>query len=332
MHVLAGDLGGTKTLLAIAEAEPGELRIIDERRYESRAYDGLLPMIQEFLAAAYVSPENVRAACFGIAGPVTETVDGQSAEVTNLPWVVDSTRLARALGIAKLRLINDFQAVGYGIEAMTERDLVALQEGTAVARAPRAVIGAGTGLGQGILVWYGSHYEVLATEGGHVDFGPTDAVQIELLKYLLERYNRVSYERVVSGSGLVAIYAFLRDRRGVPESATVAEAMTRTDPAAAITEAALAGSDMLATQALDLFVRVYGAQAGNLALTCLSKGGVYVAGGIAPKILPKLKEGPFVESFLKKGRMSPLLAAMPVSVITNPKVGLVGAVMAAGRL
>lgn len=332
MHVLAGDIGGTKVLLQIAEFNEGNYQVMAEQRFASNAYDGLLPIIQDFLrtSSAHTSI-SLHSACFGIAGPISEMPAGQLAKVTNLPWEVKGALLARELKLGKLRLINDFQAIGYGIEALSAQDLAVLQEGEAVPHAPRIVIGAGTGLGQGLLIWQGDHYETIATEGGHVDFGPTDALQMELLQYLKKKLNHVSYERVLSGSGLVTIYNFLRDRE-VSASPDLADAMKTGDPAAVISDAALKGKDALAIQALDLFVTIYGAQAGNFALSCLAEGGVYIAAGIAPKIIDKLTDGTFMRAFTSKGRMSSLVQAMPVKVIMNPKVGLMGAALAASRL
>ena len=332
MHILAGDIGGTKVLLQIAEFNKGNYQVMAEQRFASNTYDGLLPIIQDFLRAsaarAAISFDSV---CFGIAGPISETPVGQLAKVTNLPWEVKGALLVRELKLSKLRLVNDFQAIGYGIEALDAQDLAVLQEGEAVPHAPRIVIGAGTGLGQGLLIWQGDHYETIATEGGHVDFGPTDALQMELLQYLKKKLNHVSYERVLSGSGLVTIYNFLRDR-GTSASPDLIDAMKTGDPAAVISDAAMKGKDALAAQALDLFVTIYGAQAGNFALSCLAEGGVYIAGGIAPKIIDKLTDGTFMRAFTSKGRMSSLVQAMPVKVVMNPKVGLMGAALAASRL
>ncbi len=329
--ILAGDIGGTKTLLQLAEFDmPLRARVLCEHRYDSRAYDDLSPMVHEFVDAASAEVGAVRptAACFGIAGPVS----GETASLTNLTWQLDAGQLGDALSISKVRLINDFHAIGYGIEALGTDDLVTLQPGAAAACAARAVIGAGTGLGEGILVWTDDHYEVLASEGGHVDFAPTDSLQMDLLRYLMDRFGHVSYERVCCGNGLVNIYEFLRDSGVEQESPALAKAMKEGDPAAAISQAALAAEDPMAIQALEMFVRIYGAQAGNLALTCLANGGVYVAGGIAPKIIDKLKEDGFMEAFRNKGRMSRLTREMPVYVVANPKVGLMGAALAANRL
>ena len=328
MRVLAGDVGGTKVLLQLAEFDGEHPRVVEEWHRPSAAYDGLLPMVLQCLAEAKLTTSAVDAACFGIAGPVQAHGLSQSAKVTNLPWIVDSGAIARALGTPAVRLINDFQALGYGIEGLIHADLVVLQPGREQPRAPRVVIGAGTGLGQGLLIWQGDHYEAIATEGGHADFAPTDAVQQELLRYLAAKYGRVSYERILSGPGLVNLYSFLCERGGRSDRPVLAAA----DPAAAITQAALSASDAFAAEALALFVRVYGAQAGNVALGVLAHGGVYIGGGIAPKILPALSNGDFMRAFLDKGRMAAVLEAMPVRVINNPKAGLLGAVLAARRL
>ena len=330
MRVLAGDIGGTNTRLQIAECEPGRCRIIRDQRFESGSYEGLASILREFLKEE--RKKTVDGACLGVAGPVKEAAAGQSVKVTNLPWEIVSQELAREFGFPGVRLINDFQAIGYGIEALTRGDLFILQQGDPVPRAPCAVIGAGTGLGQGILLWQRDHYEPVATEGGHADFGPTNDLQIELARYLLKTVGRASYELIVSGHGLVRLYGFLKTRGDATESPAVAEAMKSGDAAAAITRAALDQNDALANQALNLFVDIYGAQAGNLALTAGALGGVYIAGGIAPKILPRLTDGRFMRAFLDKGKMSPYVATIPVRVVTNPDVGLIGAALAASRL
>jgi glucokinase len=327
MLVLAGDIGGTKVLLQLARLDGGARRLLAEQRYESAKYSGLAPIVREFLQTAAVTPN---AACFAIAGPIAPSSGGaQVARVTNLPWVVDSAALAADLAISQVRLINDFQAVGYGIEALAPEEFVTLQSGEDRRGAPRALIGAGTGLGQALLVWQGTHYESVATEGGHVDFAPTDAVQIELLTYLHARYGRASYERILSGPGIINLYSFFSARASRPADADLLRAE---DPAAAISEAALRRGDPAAVAAMQMFVAVYGAQAGNVALSYLAAGGVYIAGGIAPKILPLLREPPFLQAFSGKGRMSGLLEKFPVTVITNTRVGLIGAATVAARL
>jgi len=330
MRILAGDIGGTKTLLQVAECDAGRCRPVREQRFDSGAHASLATIIREFFRNERAN--TIEAACFGVAGPVKQAAAGQHVKVTNLPWEIDSQSLAREFGFPHARLINDFQAVGYGIEALGAQDLVVLQRGEAVPRGPRAVIGAGTGLGQGILVWDRNHYEPIATEGGHASFGPNDELQTELTRYLLKNCGHASYERVLSGHGLVRLYNFLKERGETPESPAVARAMQADDPAAAITRAALEGNDPLANRTLDLFVDIYGAQAGNLALTVGATGGVYVAGGIAPKIIARLTDGRFMRAFCNKGKMTPYVAAVPVQVVVNPGVGLTGAALAAGRM
>ena len=308
MQVLAGDIGGTKTLLQLAEVTKEHCHALHEARFESSAWSGLQPMVERFLQT---SPHNAipEVACFAVAGPV----DGQRATVTNLPWDdLDVPQLVAHLGIHRVFFLNDFQAVGYGLDALSEDDIIVLQEGRERPHAPRALIGAGTGLGQSILLWQNGQYEPLDTEGGHVDFAPTDEEQIELLRFMRTRHDHISVERLLSGAGLVTIDQFLRN--------------AEPRPAAVISEAALQGNDPIAEHALQLLVRIYVQQAGNLALTCLARGGVYVAGGIAPRILPFLQEGTFLQGFLAKGRMERILLNIPVRVVRNPRVGLLGAI------
>ena len=329
MRVLAGDIGGTKTILQIADIFPNTFRVVHEQTYESRQYPEFLPLVKEFLKGATSRIDLILAsACFGIAGPVT----GREARTTNLPWHIDADVCVRELKISNVALINDFQAIGYGIDGLTDEDIVELQQGKEQKGGTRAVIGAGTGLGEGILVSRGDRYEILASEGGHVDFGPTDELQMEMLKFLRSRFNRVTYERVVSGPGLENIVEFLCDHDPRNVSAELKALVASGDGAAHISKFASEKNDPLARKALELFCSIYGAQAGNLALTCLATGGVYVAGGIAPKILSFLKDGTFMRAFRDKGRMSPLMDAMPVRVVTNPKVGLIGAALMAERM
>lgn len=329
MRVLAGDIGGTKTLLQIADIFPNTFRVVFEKSYESRRYPEFLPLAKEFLKSAAAHTDLIlSSACFGVAGPVKE----RTARTTNLPWRIEADACIRELKINNIALINDFQAVGYGIDGLGEEDVVTLQAGVEQAEGVRVVIGAGTGLGEGFLVWNGDRYDIFPSEGGHVDFGPTDDIQLELYKYLRARFGRVTYERVVSGPGLENIYAFLRERDPSAESAELKNEMSKGDAAAAISQFATEHNDALANQALEIFCTAYGAQAGNLALTCLPTGGVYIAGGIAPKIIQKLKTGTFMPAFKNKGRMQPLLEAMPVRVIVNPKVGLIGAALMAARI
>ncbi|MBI3935405.1 MAG: glucokinase, partial [Betaproteobacteria bacterium] len=247
-------------------------------------------------------------------------------------WRLSAASIAGAFGFGKVRLINDFEAAGLGIASLTAEDLATLQTGTPVPRGMRLVLGAGTGLGVAVLAWHGDGYVVHPSEGGHTDFAPLDETQDALLQYLRRSFGRVSYERAVSGPGLMRLFSLLEESgAGVP-SKPLLEAIQRQDPAEAIAEFAASRLDPLAVHALDLFVAIYGAFAGNMALTVLARGGVYIAGGIAPKIVTRLQEGGFMRAFTDKGRFSALLATVPVHVVMNPKVGLFGALAAAQRL
>ncbi|MFQ4145154.1 glucokinase [Chlorogloeopsis sp. ULAP02] len=337
--ILAGDIGGTKTILRLMEESEGRLlRTIYEKRYLSGDYADLVPIVQKFLAAP--NTPTPQKACFAIAGPVVNN----TAKLTNLAWFLDAERLQKQLDIASVSLINDFAAVGYGILGLEPEDLYTLQSGKPNPDAPIAVIGAGTGLGQGFLIKQGNYYQAFPSEGGHTDFAPRTELEFQLLKYLLDKHDiqRVSVERVVSGLGIVSIYEFMRDRKITEESPDIA-AIVRTweqeagkqeksvDPGAAIGTAAVQGSDRLCEETMQLFVEAYGAEAGNLALKLLPYGGLYIAGGIAPKILPLIKKGEFLLNFSYKGRMRPLLEEIPVHIVLNQQVGLIGAAIYAAR-
>lgn len=345
--LLAGDIGGTKTILRLVEtSEAGELQTLYEERYPSRDFPDLVPMVQQFLATAKTATP--QKACFAIAGPVVNN----TAKLTNLTWFLDARRLEQELEIASISLINDFAAVGYGVLGLQPADLYTLQPGKHQPSAPIAVIGAGTGLGQGFLIQQGDSYQVFGSEGGHADFAPRWELEFQLLKYLLDQHDvqRISVERVVSGQGIVAIYQFLRDReqqrstvrqitRESPDVAQVVQTWEQqigqsektVDPAATIATAALEKRDRLCEQTMQLFVAAYGAEAGNLALKLLPYGGIYVAGGIAAKNLPLFQEGSFLRAFTDKGRVSPLLENVPVHIVLNSKVGLIGASISAAR-
>ena len=329
MRVLAGDIGGTSTRLCTAECTEGACRLRHTQQFASARYAGLAEILGEFLQQESVP--SFDAVCLAVAGPVRSTSAGQSAKITNLPWEIGSVALAQTFGFSRIRLVNDFEAIGYGLPMLGASDFVVLQKGDPVPHGPRAVIGAGTGLGQAILVWQGNQYAVIPTEGGRADFGPVDELQIDLARYLLRQYAHASYEMILSGPGLVRLYAFLRARGATAESTTVAQAMQAGDPAAVLTQAALQQGDPLAQQALDLFVRIYGAQAGNLALASGATGGIDIAGGIAPKIISVLGEN-FLSAFRDKGAMAYYVSAIPVRVITNTEVGLYGAALVAARL
>ncbi|WP_353931140.1 glucokinase [Okeanomitos corallinicola TIOX110] len=338
--LLAGDIGGTKTILRLVESgENSALKTLYEESYRSGDFPDLVPIVQKFLAAANSSTP--AKACFAIAGPVVNN----TAKLTNLAWFLDTARLCQQLNIPAVSLINDFAAVGYGIFGLTKQDLLTLQTGKHQSDAPMAVIGAGTGLGQGFLIKQGHQYQVFPSEGGHADFAPRNELEFQLLKYLLNRHDiqRVSVERVVSGLGITSIYQFLRDRQIDSENPEIAQiirtweqeagrAEKTADPGAAIGSAALAKSDRLSEQTIQLFIEIYGAEAGNLALKLLPYGGLYIAGGIAPKILPLMEDGSFMLNFTQKGRMRSLLEEIPVHIILNQQVGLIGAALSAARL
>ncbi|MGE5853780.1 MAG: glucokinase [Deltaproteobacteria bacterium] len=317
--VLAGDIGGTKTSLALFSINDDKLRMETEHNFPSKKYSGLVPILDEFSVR---NNKSIDAACFGVAGPV---VDGH-VKTTNLPWVIDTQVLRQALRVDTVYLLNDLEAAAYGVFTLDNEEFYTLNEGTMHSTGNKALIAAGTGLGQAILYDDGRHFHALPSEGGHADFAPRTELEIDLLRYLLARFGHVSYERVLSGPGLFNIYRFLKESRGMAEPPLLAERFAAgDDPAAVISTAALAKEAEICCTALDLFVSIYGAEAGNMALRFKSVRGLYVGGGIAPKILDKLKDGTFMRSFIDKGRYKELLAAMPVQVVLNPQAGLRGA-------
>jgi glucokinase len=316
--ILAGDIGGTNARLAFFDVIDGHFRLVSASVFPSREYAGLDQIVSKFVDAAKVHPD---AACFGVAGPVR---NGR-VEASNLPWIIESQRLADELKLEKAVLINDLEANAWGIAALDPKDVVALNQVKGNPVGNQAVISAGTGLGEAGMYWDGSKHHIFATEGGHADFAPRDELEIDLFRYLSGRYGHVSCERVVSGPGLVNVFHFLRDTGRGTEPQWLTDEMAHTDAAAAISRAALAGKCALCEQALDLFVSVFAAEAGNLALKVMATGGVYLGGGIAPKMLAKLSGPLFMHAFSGKGRMQPLLEAMPVKVITNDKTALIGA-------
>lgn len=316
--ILAGDIGGTNTRLAFFKIENGRFVPAYEHVFPSRQFRGLDEIVVKFVSDARLVPDS---ACFGIAGPVRR----RRVEASNLPWVVDASTLARELQLDSVALLNDLEAQAWGINCLGDADKVGLNKVKEVAVGNRAVVAAGTGLGEAALLWDGRQHHISASEGGHADFAPRNELEIELYRYLAARFGHVSYERIVSGPGLVNVYMFLRDTHRSQEPSWLREEMLAGDPAAAVSRAALASKSPLAEQALDLMISIYGAEAGNVALQVLALGGVYLAGGIAPKILPKLAGPLFMHGFLSKGRMQPLLESIPVYVITNEKTGLLGA-------
>jgi glucokinase len=316
--ILAGDIGGTNARLAYFQSQNGSLRLVSERIFPSREHRELGEIVTKFLDESTARP-NV--ACFGIAGPVR---NGR-VETSNLPWVIEQSRLAQQIHLPATLLINDLEASAWGIGALAPADFVALNRVSGPAVGNQAVIAPGTGLGEAGLFWDGNHHHVFACEGGHTDFAPQDDLQIELLRCLKVRFGHVSYERILSGAGLVNVYEFLRDSGCGPESSKSPGQGVKDDTAAAISQAALSGSSPLAEKALDLWISVYGAEAANLALKTMATGGLFLAGGISPKILPKLTGPAFMQAFLNKGRMRSLVESIPVQVITNDKAGLLGA-------
>jgi glucokinase len=316
--ILAGDIGGTNSRLAFFVTQGQGLACVVREGYASRDHANLETILKRFLAS-HDLPVDV--ACFGVAGPVK---DGR-AEAVNLAWIVDARRLAHELHLDTVEVLNDLEACAYGIALLAAEDFVVLNRGTPDAFGNAAVIAAGTGLGEAGLYWDGQQLHPFAGEGGHTSFAPGDPLQIELLDYLRREFGHVSWERVVSGPGLHNIYRFLRDTGRNEESAWLRHEMQRHDPAAIISQAALAGTSALCEQALELFISLYGAEAGNLALKLMATGGIYIGGGIAPKILKKLTDSRFMQAFVAKGRLEPLLQDIPVRVIVNGDTALRGA-------
>jgi glucokinase len=314
--ILAGDIGGTHTRLALFDGDPREPAAL--KIYPSRAHTGL-----EEIAAAFLTeyPAEIDRACFDVAGPVR---DGR-ARTTNLSWVVDARRIADALGLPSVELVNDLVATAYGLAELGAADLETLNGGDPSIGGTLAVIAAGTGLGEAGLIWDGTRYHAIASEGSHSDFGPRSSLQVELYSLLARTDTHVSYESVCSGIGLLAVYRFLRDRSHTPEPAWLTIEIRDGDPASAIANAGLSGSEPVCAEALDLMASIYGAEAGNLALRLFATGGIYIGGGIAPHILPKLREPSFLESLTAKGRFRTMLEHVPVHVILNERTGLLGA-------
>lgn len=316
--ILAGDIGGTKTRLALYERDLGRLQPRAEKTYRSAEHPGLEEIVRLFRAE---HPQPVEAACFGVAGPVR---DGR-CETTNLAWVVDTKRLASGLGLKRATVLNDLEANAYGLSELAPSDFAVLNEGAAPATGNSAIISAGTGLGEAGLFWDGSRHRPFGSEGGHASFAPSDDLEVQLYRHLHGRFGHVSWERVVAGPGLHNIYGFLRDSGRGEEPEWLRQELTAGDAPAVISAAGLSGRSPLCSQALDLFVSLYGSEAGNLGLTMMATGGVYVGGGIAPKILERMRGDSFMRAFVAKGRMQPLLEAMPVRVVLNDRTALLGA-------
>lgn len=319
--LLAGDIGGTKTILALFAHEKGPRDPLVEETYPSREYGSLEDMVKEFQKEV---DREVDQASFGVAGPVVN----RRVEVTNLPWVVDEKKIEKELDISSIHLLNDLEAVSNAVPLLEGDDLQPLNPGTPAPEGTLAVIAPGTGLGEGFLTWDGSRYRAHSSEGGHTDFGPTSELELDLLRYLQERYDRVSYERVCSGIGIPNIYEFLKETGYAEEPAWLTEKLAAVeDPTPVIASAAMEDDRpcQLCVKTMHTFVSILGAEAGNLALKVMATGGVYLSGGIPPRVLSLLEEGRFQDSFQDKGRFSDLLSEIPVHVILNPKVALMGA-------
>ena len=315
--ILAGDIGGTKTILGLFSCERRR-DLVDQKSFLSADYPDFSEVIEVFLRK---KSGLIRKACFGVAGPVLN----QRCIPTNLLWIIDANQIGRRFKIPHVSLLNDLEAYAYGSLELSEDALITLNQGEDMIAGNRAVIAAGTGLGEAVLYGLEGRYVSSPSEAGHVDFAPRNKVEIALLEHLLKRYSRVSYERVLSGPGLSNIYQFLKAYTHGKEPRWLAERLESEDAALVITEAALAGKAETCVQALDLFVSIYGAEAGNLALRSLASSGIYIGGGIAPKIIKKLQEGIFMKAFLDKGRFRTLLENIPVHVILDPKTALFGA-------
>lgn len=352
--ILAGDIGGTKTNLALFDWTTKRVDPTRAQSFHSADFASLEEIIEEFLvppassspaeaeagaeesasdneapkAAAPPEPITIDAACFGVAGPVVNN----HSHTTNLPWMIDGPTIAKQFSIQKVQLLNDLEATAYGILLLTPNEVEVLNPGNPPQKKQAlALIAAGTGLGESILFWNGDQYRPMPSEGGHADFAPNSDNEIDLLRHLRSHYLHVSYERVLSGPGLHAIYEYLRDSKK-NEPTWLAEKIKVEDPAATIAEAGLKGQAEIAKQALDLFASIYGAEAGNLVLKAMALDGVYVAGGIAPKLLAKLKDGTFMKAFTNKGRYKRMMSTIPVKVVMNDKTALLGAASFAAKL
>lgn len=306
--ILGGDLGGTKTLLALAEVVDGVPRILREERFDSRAYPRFDDLLRDFLP----DPTRIRAACLGLAGPI----DGRAAQLTYLPWRLEADSLERTFGIGQVHLVNDFASAAHGLELLGPTEIIPLQAGAPLEQAPRVVLGAGTGLGVAGLTWHAGHYRIVPGEGGHMGFAPQTVQQADLWRRLFDLHGRVTVEDIVSGPGLARVHRFLGGTDRTP---------------AEIGAAALGGADPVAAATLELWLSMYGAFAGDLALQWLARGGVYIAGGVAAKLLPGFPARSFLEAFNAKREHRPLAEAMPIYLVTEERLGLLGALALAAR-
>jgi glucokinase len=324
--ILGGDVGGTKCNLALFEPRGDRLETVVVRRYPSNGFDRFEKIVAKFLEDARAelgrAPQKIEAAGFGVAGPVV----ANRVKATNLPWVVDGAELAKQLGTRHIVLLNDLEACGYSIELLRPAELATLNAGQPAPRAAKVLIAAGTGLGEAILYWDGARYFVASSEGGHADLAPRTDQEIELLRYLKKSEECVSWEMILSGRGFLTIHNFLD-----PSAKHPSFDQPGVDAAPEITEQGLAGTCAVCVRTLDLWTAMYGAEAGNMALRAIARNGVYIAGGIAVKILPKLKDGTFFRAFCKKAKFVDMLAQIPVHVVLNEKAPLLGAATQAAR-
>ena len=318
--ILAGDIGATNARLAAFETEGNRLQCVVEKVYHSQQHNGLTEIVAAFTKAEGIP---VQSACFGVAGPVR----GGRSKISNLPWTIDSREVAAQLKLRSVGLINDLEAFAYGIDALESKDFVALSEGSSEAEGNTAVVSAGSGLGEAGLYWDGHRHHPFACEGGHTEFAPKNDVEIELLQYLMKKYKNqhVSYERILSGPGIKNIYEFLRDTSREEEPAWLRDDLAAApDAPALISQMALTQKAAICDRTLSIFVSVFGSEAGNCALKFMCTGGIFIA-GIAGKIVSKMQDGTFMESFLSKGRMKTLLQEIPVKIVLNDDSGLIGA-------
>ena len=322
--LLAADIGGTKTYLALFSLGSGTLEEVREGSYLNGNYKGVEEVLRDFLRVGEAAA--IEAAAFGIACPVV----GSRCSLTNLNWTIDADELKASFGFRKLVLINDLEAIGWGVGLLRADDFFVLQQG-AERQGNAALIAAGTGLGEAILVWDGSVHVPSASEGGHTDFGPRNKIEMELLEFLSARYGHVSYERIVSGMGLENIYEFVKSRSKEKEPDWLRERFLAEGIAPVVSDEGVKGRDASCAEALRIFVCVYGAEAGNLALKALATAGVYIGGGIAPKILPALSSGGFLSAFVDKGRFADFMKGLPVRAILNDRAGILGAANCAAR-
>ena len=332
--LLAGDIGGTKTLLGLFGGAPDRPSAVEVGEFATLDYDGLVPMIREFLKARGIEGRSIAAATFGVAGAITDQV----ARLTNVPWLVDAAEITGGASLRQVHILNDLEAMAFAVPVLESDELAVLQQGIAQSGGNAAVIAAGTGLGEAMLHNIDGHFVPGASEGGHADWGARTRREIEMLDVLTRMYGRVSVEHVVSGPGLVNVYQFTHDAFGTSTGfySTVARLPERlcegvgkagdiAELPARITKSAMDGRCELCAEALDLFIAAYGAEAGNLALRTVATAGVYIGGGIAPKILPALEGGTFLDAFRSKEPLADFVATIPVAVILNPEAGLVGA-------